>query len=42
MTTVEDIAAGVESLSPWPPTARLAFRLSVASSQRELGEEQPQ
>src|SRR5256885_12943432 len=31
MTTVEDVTAGVESPFPLPPTARLAFRLFVAS-----------
>ena len=31
MTTVEDATAGVESPAPSPPTARLAFRLFVAS-----------
>ena len=31
MTTVEDVTTGVESPAPSPPTARLAFRLFVAS-----------
>jgi hypothetical protein len=31
MTTVEDVTVGVESSSPSPPMARLAFRLFVAS-----------
>src|SRR5258708_17482938 len=31
MTTVEDVTAGVESPSPLPPTARVAFRLFVGS-----------
>jgi hypothetical protein len=31
MTAVEDVTAGVESPAPFPPTARIAFRLFVAS-----------